>query len=62
MTTTEAHKRASAKYDKANTKQIKMKLNCTTDSDILEALEQIDNVQGYIKQLIRADIERNGTK
>ena len=52
----EAQKKASAKYDKANTKQVVMKLNKTTDADILEHLAQIDNVQGYIKSLIRKDI------
>jgi uncharacterized protein YrrD len=56
--TTEAQKKASAKYDNANTKQIKMKLNTTTDADILAKLEEVGNIQGYIKQLIRADISK----
>ena len=56
--TTEAQKKASAKYDNANTKQIKMKLNTTTDADILTKLEEVGNIQGYIKQLIRADISK----
>ena len=54
---TEAQKRAMAKYDKAHTKQIKLKLNLETDRDIIEALEQVDNKQGYIKELIRKDIK-----
>lgn len=58
MTTTEAQKRAQAKYDKANTKQVIMKLNKITDADILEMLDQTPNVQGYIKQLIRDDIRK----
>ena len=33
-------------------------INRNTDSDILVHLEQVDNVQGYIKSLIRADIAR----
>ena len=33
-------------------------INRNTDSDILEHLEQMDNVQGYIKALIRADIAK----
>ena len=45
------------KYDKANTIQVKLKLNLKTDSDILEALERSGNKQGYIKRLIRADIK-----
>lgn len=58
MTVSEAQKRAQAKYDKANTKQVIMKLNKITDADILEILEQTQNVQGYIKQLIRDDIRK----
>ena len=33
-------------------------INRNTDADILEHLEQMDNVQGYIKKLIRSDMER----
>ena len=58
MAVSEAQKRAIAKYDNANTKQIKMKLNTTTDADILAKLEEVGNIQGYIKQLIRADISK----
>ncbi len=53
----EAQNRAQAKYDKANTKMIQMKLNLKTDVDILEKLASVGNKQGYIKALIRADIE-----
>lgn len=55
----EAHNRAVKKYDEANTKQIKLKLNKRTDADILEALESVPNKQGYIKSLIRQDIAQN---
>jgi uncharacterized protein YrrD len=58
MAVSEAQKKAIAKYDSANTKQIKMKLNTTTDADILAKLEEVGNIQGYIKQLIRADISK----
>lgn len=47
--------KASMKYDKANVKQIKLSLNRKTDADIIEILENCDNVQGYIKELIRKD-------
>ena len=50
-----AQRKASAKYDKKNTKGIYLKLNKTTDADIIEKLATIENVQGYIKNLIRAD-------
>lgn len=54
---TPAQKRAKAKYDQNNTVQIKLKLNLKTDYDILEALERSENKQGYIKELIRADLQ-----
>lgn len=52
----EAQKRAVAKYDKANTRKIVLKLNLKHDSDILDRLEQVPSKQGYIKDLIRADL------
>lgn len=55
MATTEAQKRANAKYDKKHTKGIYLKLNTDTDADILTKLSKVENVQGYIKNLIRAD-------
>lgn len=55
--TTSAQSRASAKYDKAHTKGIYLKLNIETDKDIIEHLEKVENVQGYIKKLIRWHIE-----
>ena len=59
---TEAQKRASAKYDKANTKTYALKLNLKTDADIVEFLADKPNVQGYLKQIIRRQIAyRDGT-
>ena len=55
----EAQKRAYMNYDMANTKQIKLKLNLGTDKDILDKLEEVDNIQGYIKELIRDDINKS---
>lgn len=57
MATEEARRKATAKYDRHNTKQVKLKLNLNTDADILERLTKSGNVQGYIKALVRADIE-----
>lgn len=54
----EAQKKALYKYDKNNTKQIMLKLNKKTDADILETLGKKRNKQGYIKELIRQDIEK----
>lgn len=44
------------KYNAANTKQIIIRLNKRTDADILATLAARENVQGYIKALIRADV------
>lgn len=46
-----------ARYDAEHTRQIVLKLNRRTDADILRKLDEQPNKQGYIKQLIRADIE-----
>ena len=54
--TSESQLRASKKYDKEHTKQINLKLNLETDSDILARLEEVASIQGYIKELIRQDI------
>lgn len=50
--------RAPRKYDLAHTKQVKLKLNIRTDADILDRLKSQQNVQGYVKRLIREDIAR----
>ena len=52
----QAHVKASIKYNAKNVKQIKINLNKKTDADIIQHLDQTDNVQGYIKSLIRKDI------
>lgn len=54
----ESTKRAITKYDAANTVQLKLKLNKKTDADILARLEKSGNKQGYIKELIRADMKK----
>lgn len=56
MATTEAQKKATAKYDAENTIRVVMKLNKKTDSDILKKLEEVESKQGYIKKLIRKDL------
>ena len=58
MTTTEAQKKATLKYDAENTVQVKLKLNVNTDADIIRRLDQTDNKQGYIKWLIRKDMAK----
>lgn len=47
--------KASMKYNEANVKQIKLALNRKTDADVIKILESKENIQGYIKDLIRKD-------
>ena len=45
-------------YEKTNYKQITLKVSRIHDADILRQLESQDNIAGYIKALIRSDMER----
>lgn len=56
MAISKAQAKAQLKYDAKATTQFKMKLNLKTDADILAKLDQVENKQGYIKELIRRDI------
>ena len=47
-------------YDKLHVRWINLKFNLKTDADILTYLDSKQNKQGYIKQLIRADIAAHG--
>lgn len=55
---TEAQIKAQKKYDAENTRQVHLKLNKRTDSDVLGRLDAVPSKQGYIKRLIREDLER----
>ena len=55
---TEAQTRAQKRYDAKSTRQVHLKLNRRTDRDILEKLSSVPSKQGYIKALIRADLNR----
>ena len=60
MTKSEAMRKAQLKYQKTGTVSLHMKLVKTTDADIIAHLDQVGNKQGYIKQLIREDMRKNG--
>ena len=49
---------AQAKYDTVHCRTYGLKLNNTTDADIIAKLASVDSMQGYIKRLIRADMAR----
>lgn len=54
---TEAQRKAVTKYNKKNLKQIRLALNVNTDQDIIRKLETAPSKMGYIKELIRKDIQ-----
>lgn len=53
----------SANYDRENTRRINLKLNNKTDADIIQRLEEMkdsEGIQGYLKRLIREDMNKGG--
>jgi hypothetical protein len=50
---------AKNRWAKANTKSYLLKVMIRTEPEIIQRLAEQDNVNGYIKRLIREDIERS---
>lgn len=57
MPRSEAYKKAQQKYDAENTKSYTLKLNRKTDAAMIEHLDKQPNRQGYLKGLIKKDME-----
>ena len=57
--TKESQLAAAAKYQK-KTRQVMIRMNPDTESDIIEFLEKQENLGGYIKDLIRQEMKRKG--
>jgi hypothetical protein len=53
----EAKIRANNKSNKLNTKTICVRLSFNTDADIIKKLDEVDSKMGYIKELIRKDLQ-----
>lgn len=53
-----AQSRANIKYMAENMKQMKINLSKKYDQDIIDKLDSVPSKQGYIKDLIRADIAK----
>lgn len=51
--------KAQRKYDESNARRYQLKMNIKTDADIIDRLERAESMQGYIKELIRQDIDRD---
>ncbi|MBY4797446.1 hypothetical protein K6V98_03625 [Collinsella sp. AGMB00827] len=60
MAQTEAQRRADARYRKKHTTTVVIRLY-PTDSDIAQWMENQPNKQGYLKALIRQDMERQAS-
>lgn len=46
-------------WKRENLRQYKLRFNIRTDKDLIEKLDAQENIQGYLKSLIRADIARD---
>lgn len=55
MSETEARKA----WLKEHVRYYSLKLQKSTDAAIIEKLESVESIQGYIKELIRQDIEKD---
>ena len=53
------HTISQMKYDKQNRRVYGLRLHNDIDRDIIDKLASVPSMQGYIKQLIRDDIQRN---
>ena len=58
--TPDSNLRAITKFTKEKTVCVNLRLNKNTDADIIAKLETVPSKMGYIKELIRADIQKNG--
>lgn len=56
MAYNETSKKATVKYRSKNIKQVIIDMNKTTDKDILDHLDTVQNKARYIKDLIRKDM------
>ena len=53
----EAKIRANNISNKINTKMICLRLSYNTDADIIKKLDEVESKMGYIKELIRKDMQ-----
>lgn len=58
MAVSESQKRANAKYRKEKMKQVVVRFS-PNDMDLYEWLKGQDSIAGYLKRLIREDMERS---
>lgn len=51
-------KESTERWQQEHLKQVKLKLNLDTEKDLIDYLYSHKNVQGYLKELVRRDMER----
>lgn len=51
--------KSQKKYFKKNIRQIMVRLNKSTDQDLIDYVDSLDNIQGEIKRLMRARVKNN---
>ena len=56
---TSAQTRATVKYIKNNTKTFVVRCNIRKDADIIEFVGTKDNVAGYLKDLLRRELQKD---
>lgn len=55
---TEAQKKAQRNYRKNTVKTVTIEFYPNKDQELLDKLNEVESKQGYIKDLIRADIKK----
>lgn len=58
MAVTEAQKRATKAYIQKNIVTINLRLNRSTDAELIAFLERQPNKNGYLKELIKKDMAK----
>lgn len=51
---------SQTKSNAKNTKLYGLRVTIKSDQDIIDKLENVESISGYLKELIRADIAKNG--
>ena len=51
---------SSAKYEREKLLRVMVKFHREREADLVERMEQQDNKAGYLKRLVKEDIERAG--
>lgn len=56
----EAKRKSENRWQKENITRVTVKLYKNTDADLIEYLGDMENRNGYIKELIREDMKKKG--